>query len=80
MAGVKRIVGLMEHIAKGHTHKILLKCDLPLTGVPVIDRIITELCVPDITELGLKLVEIARDVSGAEVRAKAAPVLMAARR
>ncbi|MFT5590605.1 MAG: 3-oxoacid CoA-transferase subunit B [Bradyrhizobium sp.] len=71
VAGVKRVVLLMEHVAKAKdgttSHKILKKCDLPLTGVGVVDRIITDLCVIDVTEDGLKLMELAPDVTIAEV-------------
>jgi 3-oxoacid CoA-transferase subunit B len=63
VAGVKRVVVLMEHTAKGGTHKLLKNCDLPLTGVGVVDRVITDLAVLDITEAGLKLVELAAGVS-----------------
>ncbi|MBV7414921.1 MULTISPECIES: CoA transferase subunit B [unclassified Aeromonas] len=59
VAGVKRVVVLMEHCAKGGAHKILPWCNLPLTGVGVVDRIISDLAVLDVTPAGLRLVEMA---------------------
>ena len=69
VAGVKRVVVLMEHTAKGGTHKIVKRCGLPLTGLGVVDRIISDLAVLDITDAGLKLVEIAPGVSFDELQA-----------
>jgi 3-oxoacid CoA-transferase subunit B len=69
VAGVQRVVVLMEHTAKGQ-HKILEACTLPLTGQRVVNRIITDLCVLDVTTAGLELVELASGVTLEEVRAK----------
>lgn len=74
VAGVKHVVVLMEHVAKKKDGteeiKILPKCTLPLTGLGVINRIITDLGVLDITPKGLKLVELAPGVSKEEIQAK----------
>ncbi len=74
VAGVKNVVVLMEHVATkkdGTTDlKILPQCTLPLTGVGVVDRIITDLCVMDVTPHGLKVVEMAPGVTRAELQAK----------
>ncbi|MBO6152149.1 CoA transferase subunit B [Acinetobacter sp. ANC 4973] len=63
VAGVQKVVVLMEHCAKDGTPKIVGQCSLPLTGKGVVHRIITDLAVMDITEHGVKLVELAQDVS-----------------
>ncbi len=70
VAGAERVVVLMEHTARGGAHKILPQCDLPLTGVRVVQRIITDLAVLDVTEGGLKLVELAPGVTLEELREK----------
>jgi 3-oxoacid CoA-transferase subunit B len=71
VAGVGRVIVLMEHVAKkkdGSTDlKILPKCMLPLTGVGVVNMIITDLCVMDVTPSGLKLTELAPGVTKQEV-------------
>jgi 3-oxoacid CoA-transferase subunit B len=67
VAGVPRVLVLMEHVARKKDGsvdlKILPKCTLPLTGVGVVNRIITDLAVMDVTPQGLKLVELAPDVT-----------------
>jgi len=69
VAGVKRVVVLMEHTAKNGEHKIVPECTLPLTGVGVVSRIITDLAVFDVTPEGLALVETAPDVDADALRA-----------
>jgi len=61
---------LMEHVAKGDQHKILEECSLPLTGVGVVNRIITDLGVIDVTDNGLKVVELADGVTAEEIQKK----------
>jgi 3-oxoacid CoA-transferase subunit B len=70
VAGVQRVVVLMEHVAKGDAPKILRECTLPLTGKGVVDRIITDLGVLDVTPDGLRLVELAPGVTLEELRAR----------
>src|SRR5919206_761374 len=74
VAGVERVIVLMEHVARkkdGTTDlKILPQCTLPLTGVGVVNRVITDLAVMDVTPEGLKVVELAPEVSFDELQNK----------
>jgi 3-oxoacid CoA-transferase subunit B len=80
VAGVKRVIVLMEHVAKKKDGtedlKILPKCTLPLTGVGVVDRIITDLGVMDVTPQGLKLVETAPGVTREVIQSKTGVTLL----
>ena len=79
VAGVRRVVVLMEHVAKlkngTEDFKILPNCTLPLTGKGVVDRIITDLAVMDVEEDGLRLVELAPDVTMEYLQSKTGVVL-----
>jgi len=69
VAGVKRVVVVMDHTNKAGESKVLKACTLPLTGKAVVNRIITNLGVLDVVEGGLKIVECAEGVSEADLRA-----------
>jgi len=69
VAGAKRVIVAMEHSTRDGGHKILTRCTLPVTGLRVVHRIITEMAVIDVTPEGLLLREIAADTSVATVQA-----------
>lgn len=70
VANVKRVVVLMEHVSKNGNPKIVKRCSLPLTGASVVERVITDLGVFDITDSGVKIIDMANGVSIEEIRAK----------
>jgi 3-oxoacid CoA-transferase B subunit len=76
--GAKRVIVLMEHVARDGSYKLVSDCSLPYTGLGVVQRIITDLAVVDVTDDGLLLRELAPDVTEDEVRAKTEPELTAA--
>src|SRR3954451_16165948 len=76
--GAKRVIVLMEHNAKDGSYKIVNECSLPYTGRAVVQRIITDLCVLDVTDQGLVLRELAPGVTEDEVREKTEPEIITA--
>jgi 3-oxoacid CoA-transferase subunit B len=80
VAGVKRVIILMEHVAKKKDGtedlKILKDCTLPLTGVGVVDRIITDLAVMDVVPEGLKVIELASGVTREFLQSKTGVTLI----
>ena len=76
VAGAKRLIVTMEHVTKKGGKKILNACDLPLTGVKCVDRIITDYCVIDVTREGLELIELAPGATVDEVQSMTEPRLI----
>jgi len=76
VAGAKRLIVTMEHVTKKGDKKILEECNLPLTGVACVNRIITDYAVMDVTPEGLKLIEVAPGVSTDDVQAMTEPKLI----
>ncbi|MDQ0858517.1 CoA transferase subunit B [Bacillus sp. V2I10] len=74
--GAKRIIVIMEHVNKTGEPKILNECTLPLTGKQVVHRIITDQAVIDVTELGLKLVEVAKGYTIEDIIKSTDPALI----
>jgi len=78
VSGAKRVVVVMDHTTRDDQPKLLSRCSLPLTGTGVVDRVITDLCVLDIRDDMLILVELAPGVSLAEIRSKTEPEVQVA--
>ncbi|HUP47349.1 MAG TPA: CoA transferase subunit B [Thermoanaerobaculia bacterium] len=76
VAGAKRLIVTMEHVTKKGEKKILKECNLPLTGVRCVNRIITDYAVIDVTAEGLRLVELAPGVSAEQVQELTEPRLL----
>lgn len=75
VSGAKKVVIAMEHTARDGEKKILKRCNLPLTGVQVVDLIVTDLAVIEITESGLLLKEVAPGITAEQVQAATEPTL-----
>jgi 3-oxoacid CoA-transferase subunit B len=78
VSGAKRTIVMMEHVARNGSQKVLEKCSLPLTGVGVVDMIVTDLCVLSVTGEGLVLKELAPEVTVEQVQAATEPSIAVA--
>jgi len=76
VAGAKRLIVTMEHVTKKGEKKILDACNLPLTGVGCVNRIITDYAVLDVTPEGLELIEVAPGVTAEQVQEMTEPKLL----
>lgn len=79
VAGAKRLIVTMEHVTKKGEKKILDECNLPLTGVACVNRIITDYAVIDVTPEGLELIEVAPEVTAEQVQELTGPKLRVAK-
>jgi 3-oxoacid CoA-transferase subunit B len=70
VAGARRVVVVMDHVARDGSPKLLRSCSLPLTGTRIVDRVITDVCVLDVAEKGFQIVELAPGVNMDDVVAK----------
>jgi 3-oxoacid CoA-transferase subunit B len=71
VSGVRRVIVVMEHTAQDGTAKLMRECTLPLTGTCVVQRVITDLCVLDITQAGFEVIELAHAVTREQVERNA---------
>jgi 3-oxoacid CoA-transferase subunit B len=78
VAGTPRVVVLTEHTARDGSAKIVNECSLPLTGVGVVDRIVSDLAVFDVTDAGLRLCRLAPGVTVEQIRANTEPAFSVA--
>jgi 3-oxoacid CoA-transferase subunit B len=75
-AGARRVITVLEHVTRGGEPRIVRRCTLALTGVRCVNRIITDLCVLDVTDAGLRLIELAPGVAVEEVQRVTEPLLL----
>jgi len=75
VSGVRRVIVIMEHTASDGGSKLLHKCTLPLTGAAVVHRVITDLCVLDVTDSGFEVLELANQVTREQVEQKTGATL-----